>query len=293
MHFAICLASSGSIAPSRWSLRQSQIAVAMIAYTWCRSAITASLNRANVERFRRSVTSQRSDESANSDRSLRARQRISDPLRTHGLPGVIGKKAKPRLLRLLCDQNHRWGSSGFCDFAFVLHRRFRLFWIGGLELLWIGRFELCKGLQRARLGRHVRDRCRNAGLSVCNQSGNNRRDAGIENNALRPFPIGADPDDGFLDIGVCRADNRRTRRIGINYEEQREQNSANVQKISRQGHLRVAPPTRPRGPSLNWGWPDWFQVPPGRCNNEVTARYRLSAGTRRYTRLAVTSEHLA
>jgi len=37
IHFAICLASSGSIRFSWWSLCASQIAVAIIEFTWCRS----------------------------------------------------------------------------------------------------------------------------------------------------------------------------------------------------------------------------------------------------------------
>jgi hypothetical protein len=35
IHFAICLASSGSIRLSGWSLCASKIAVAIIEFTWC------------------------------------------------------------------------------------------------------------------------------------------------------------------------------------------------------------------------------------------------------------------
>jgi len=39
IHFATCLASSGSIPPSGCSLRASTIAVAIIEFTWCSSDI--------------------------------------------------------------------------------------------------------------------------------------------------------------------------------------------------------------------------------------------------------------
>ena len=50
IHFAICLASSGSIRFSWWSLCASQIAVAIIEFTWCRSFKRFSSQSASVRK---------------------------------------------------------------------------------------------------------------------------------------------------------------------------------------------------------------------------------------------------
>src|SRR5436305_10421492 len=85
-----------------------------------------------------------------------------------------------------------------------------------------------------RLGR--RDRCRGRGalLHVRDLCRDDRWEASVVNNALRPFPIGVNADDvGNRTSAVL---NRQFRKIGIRNKQQREQHSANIVKISREGH---------------------------------------------------------
>ena len=67
----------------------------------------------------------------------------------------------------------------------------------------IGWLELCKCLPHLRLGRDVGDRFwgRDAGIRVRDLRRNDRREARVVSNTLRPFPIGMNADDG--QIGIC------------------------------------------------------------------------------------------
>lgn len=53
-----------------------------------------------------------------------------------------------------------------------------------------------------------------------------------------------------VDAGLGGADHRQLRRVGVRKEQQREQNSANKQKITRHGHFSIAPSARARGSDI-------------------------------------------
>src|SRR5712664_2305333 len=158
---------------------------------------------------------------------------------TSGSPRAIIKEAKSRLLR---NQNHRGSNAAFCNLTFPLQFRFRLFWIR-----W---HKLSKCLAHAHLCRDVGDRGRSRDNSLCLRGlrRDDRRDAGIENNALRPFPIGMNPYD--RQIGIRPVRNRQLRQNCIDNKQQREQNPADKEKIPCQGHLSIAPSAPMRGSLL-------------------------------------------
>ena len=124
-----------------------------------------------------------------------------------------------------------------CDPALALQLWFPLFWTGRLYQLGIGWLHLREGLTPRRLDRNVagRFRGRDARLTAGDLSRNDRRNVGIENNALWPFPIGMNTDDGR--IGIFPFKCRYLREICIQNQQQREQYAANEGKISREWHV--------------------------------------------------------
>src|SRR6185437_8600797 len=81
----------------------------------------------------------------------------------------------------------------------------------------------------------ARFRRQDARLTAGYLSRNDRRNAGIEDNAVWPFPVRMNTDDG--PIGRCPFIRRHPRKKCIQNEQQREQYSANVGKISREWHV--------------------------------------------------------
>lgn len=94
-----------------------------------------------------------------------------------------------------------------------------------------------------RCGRRVGDQCRRSDAGLARDLWRNgQRGARIKNDALRPFPIGVNADDGrdvlraFCDL--------RCRKIGAGNEQQRKQPCADKEKIPCQGHLGSFIPAR-------------------------------------------------
>ena len=158
----------------------------------------------------------------------------------------------------------------FAILAFRLQLRFRLLEIGLLASVGrggfvSGRLQLRERVAHAHLGRDVGDRYRGlvpvtpASTFASPARRRDRREAGVENNALRPFPVGMDPDDGDGRIGIRPHRDRQFRQISIRDKQQREQNSADNRK-------NIAPGAFPgrsiranrADQSTNWGWRDWF-----------------------------------
>ncbi len=163
-------------------------------------------------------------------------------------PHLIAKPAIPRWPRHQADT--RRGVLP-CNFALTLRLRFELLWLTRLEAFDVSWLQLSKCLARPRLRRAGACRGRGTGLGVRNLRWSDRGLAGVENNALRPFPIGMNADDyRRTKSGGCSRQLRKTR---IRDKEQREQHSANIEQISRDGHWSLHRPRR---------------VPPGRQTND-------------------------
>ena len=118
----------------------------------------------------------------------------------------------------------------------------RFFGSDGCSWLGIGWLQLRKCLPLPRVTRDVGGPYPDgdAGLHARDLRRNDRREAGIVNNALRPFPIGMNADDG--QIGICPLRRREFPEKHIRHKQQREQYSANKEKISRQGHSSLRLP---------------------------------------------------
>ena len=155
------------------------------------------------------------------------------------LPGV--EKSKPRLLRHL---DYRRGNTASCNLAFSLRLRFRL--------LWLRRHELRKGLPHAGLCRDVGDRGRGRynGLGLDGLRRHDRREVGIEDDGLRPLPIGMIL---ITALSVPRRCCPAAANLGatIGNEQQREQRRQPT-KIPRQKYFSRLP--RLVDHSNNWGW---------------------------------------
>src|SRR3984893_6027112 len=106
------------------------------------------------------------------------------------LPHVVGKKAELRLLR---HQHPRRGHALPGNLPLRLQLRFRLFEIIRFHLLGIGRLQLCEGLAHPRLARDIGRRHRGRDISFRGLYRREVGNGGIEDNALRPFAIGMNP----------------------------------------------------------------------------------------------------
>src|SRR5450755_1730154 len=150
---------------------------------------------------------------------------------------------KPAKLRLPRDEERTRHHVPLHDFALPLRLQFSPSWGGRFLLLGIGWLHLRKCLPLPRLDRDIggRWRGRDAALTARDPWRNDRRQAGVENDPLRPFPFGMNADDGQISIFSLR--DRRFREICIQNKQQREQHSANVEKIPRKKHslLHLAP----------------------------------------------------
>ncbi len=140
-----------------------------------------------------------------------------------------------------------------CDPALALQLWILLFYTGRMRQLRIGQLHLRERLVLPRLDRNIASRLpsRQPQLAAGDLSRNNRRNAGIENNSLRPFPFGMNTDDGR--IGMCPFLYRDLRETRIKNEQQREQCSADKGKISREWHVLLHCSAAP-GFNSNSGW---------------------------------------
>jgi len=102
---------------------------------------------------------------------------------------------KPTKLQLLVHHTHRRVRVSLCNFARRLFR-LRLLWISRLHGAGIGRLQLPKCL--AHPARNVDDRClgRDAGVRAHGRCRTVHGNAGVVDDALRPFPISVNVNDG-------------------------------------------------------------------------------------------------
>ncbi len=103
-----------------------------------------------------------------------------------------------------------------------------------IGLVGIRRLQLRKCLARPRLRRIVAERRARLGLGDLHR--NDRGLAGVENDALRQFPVGMDADSGRGTRSAVSS--RAIRKTGIRNEEQHEQRAADIEQISQNRHRR-------------------------------------------------------
>ena len=113
-----------------------------------------------------------------------------------------------------------------------------------LRMRWFDRIrrkQLCHCAPRC--GRHVGDQCRrNDAILARDLRKNDWWCAGIENDALRPFPIGVNAGSGRAVLRACG--DLRCRKIRVGHEQQRKQPCADEEKVPCQGHLGSFIPAR-------------------------------------------------
>jgi hypothetical protein len=113
-------------------------------------------------------------------------------------PCAVGKQAELRLLR---HQDHRGGGVSPGNPAFPLRLCPRLPWLGWFDLPGRRRRQLRKCLAHAWPGcDRCRGRCRR--IDFRDLYSGDGWSAGIEHHALRPFPVGADPNHRHLGRGT-------------------------------------------------------------------------------------------
>lgn len=198
-------------------------------------------------------------------------------------PDGVAKPAEPRLPR---DQDRMWRHVPLHDFAWPLRLQFSPSRVGWLQPLRVGWLHQRKCFAFPLLYRDAGGRrwTGHAALHDRGRRGNDRRKGGIENNALRPFPIGVNADDGR--IGVRSLNDRQSGQACVQKEHQSEQYSADIKEISRQGHTllrRGAAPASRSNPGTVVSW----QEPPS-TSTSSNPRHQRGAMAARKVRSAPT-----